>query len=292
MRTSATLILLACLACAHPSPTTVSPAPAPPPAGSTTGECHAETALVNAVFWVQQAAEYRANALQAYAAARRALDAALADPTWVGALEDTPTTPTQPPAIILDLDETALDNTPFEARVIRRGQPYDEATWDAWVNEAAARAVPGAGEFLIYAKSRGVTPFYVTNRASRARAGTLRNLEKLGFPLGTPDGQTNLLLRGDRPEWETSDKTPRREWVAASYRVLMLFGDDLNDFANARDIGAAARAALVDRMASWWGSRWFVIPNPIYGSFERPVTAGTTDPCAQLREKINALRER
>lgn len=289
MRYTAMVLLLASLGCAHatvPAPgglaATVLPASSP--------GCQPGTALINATVWLQTAAEHRALARQAYSTAREALDAALADPEWIGAIEEHQGGGNQPPAIILDLDETVLDNSPYEARMIRRGIVFDRNAWNEWVEEAAAEAIPGALDFLFHARDRGVTPFYVTNRAPGEEAATRRNLEKLGLPLSSePD---TLLLLGERPEWETGDKSPRREWVARSHRVLMLIGDDLNDFANARDLDLAARDRIVDDHAAWWGRRWIVIPNPVYGSFERAVTGPDGTPCEQLQRKVNVLKER
>ncbi|MEA2489599.1 MAG: hypothetical protein QOH21_1391, partial [Acidobacteriota bacterium] len=231
-------------------------------------------------------AEYRAAALGTYAAARRALDAALADQSW-SAVDGQTNAGSLPPAVILDLDETALDNSVFEARSIRKGKTFDQEVWNQWVRESAAGAVPGAAEFLTYAASKGVTPFYITNRDFDPEGpGTQANVVKLGFPMSTTDD--TLLLRGERPEWK-SDKTSRREYVAQRYRVLLLLGDDLNDFANARELNVADRDKLIERTTPWWGTRWFMIPNPIYGSWERAVAASGTD-CEKLQKKIDALR--
>src|SRR5687768_12428756 len=104
--------------------------------------CNPGHALVNASLWVQNAAEYRASALQTYAAARRQLDAALADRSWAGAEEEKNEDPSQPPAVILDLDETTLDNVGYESRAIKRGITYDKPLWRKWVSEPAAKAVP------------------------------------------------------------------------------------------------------------------------------------------------------
>jgi 5'-nucleotidase (lipoprotein e(P4) family) len=241
--------------------------------------CDPGTSILNATLWMQSAAEYRAGALQTYAAARRALDAALANDAD-SAL---------PPAIILDLDETALDNTPYAARSIVKGKTFlfDDG-WEQWVAESAAEAVPGAGEFLAYAKSRGVTPFYITNRGTAEYAATRANLEKLGFPLGT--SKETLLVRGARPEWNTFDKSPRRDFVASRYRVLLFLGDDLNDFTAANGKSVAERTAIVDGAAASWGTRWFVVPNPIYGSWENAITGSGGTPCEELRKMVESLR--
>jgi len=281
----AALLTLAAWGCVtSPAPP---PAAAPPAAVATTpAPCNPALALVNGVLWTQSSAEHDAATLGIYANARKALDAALADPTWVGSDEETGNDPAQPPAIVLDLDETAIDNSPNEVRAIRLGKTFDTTSWKQWVREAAATAVPGAAELLAYAKSRGVTPFYVSNRDADEGPGTRHTLEKLGFPLS--DDPDNLLLRGQRPEWG-SDKTSRRAYVAASYRVLLLLGDDLNDFVLARDKTLAERDAIVADHAAWWGTRWFMLPNPMYGSWERAAGA-TGTPCEQLQKKVDALK--
>lgn len=275
MRSTLATLLLLTIGCA------TTPAPTAP--------CNPGHALVNATLWVQSAAEYDASALQTYAAARRQLDAALADRGWAGAEEETNADPGQPPAVILDLDETTLDNSGYEARAIRKGITYDKPLWREWVAESAASAVPGAKEFLLYAQSRGVTPFYITNRDfDPEHPGTRRNLELLGFPL-TAD---TLLMRGGRPEWR-SDKSGRRAHVAATHRVLLVIGDDLNDFTNAREKSHADREAIMARTRDWWGTRWFMLPNPMYGSWEDAATASAEGtPCETLQRKVDVLRDR
>lgn len=287
------LCTLAALACATtPAPeaapaTTAGVASQPAaPAAAAQADCNPGHSILNASLWVQQSAEYRASALQTYASAKRALDQALADPAWVGATEETSNDPSQPPAVILDLDETALDNTGFEARVIRAGKTYDSKTWKEWTAEGIAAAVPGAAEFLAYAKSRGVTPFYITNRDLDEEQGTRANLERLGYPLDA--GVDTLLLRGKHGTG--SDKSPRRAHVASRYRVLLLLGDDLNDFAEAHGKTAAERDQIMARSQPWWGTRWFILPNPMYGSWERAVIGSGGSPCEQLQRKVDALR--
>jgi len=276
----------------HPQPPVVAPAlpeaVAPP--------CNAGVSILNASLWVESSAEYRAAALQTFSAARRALDQALADTSWVGAEEETANDPSQPPAIILDLDETVLDNSGAETRFIRAGVTYDVKMWKQWVSESAAPAIPGAAELLAYAKSRGVTPFYITNRDLDAthpelneEPGTRANLEKLGFPL---DPAVDTLLMRGKNGFTTSDKSPRRAFVAGSYRVLLLLGDDLNDFTNAIGKTAAEREQMIGRTADWWGTRWFILPNPMYGSFEAAAIGSGGTPCEKLQRKVDVLRAR
>ena len=281
----ALLVFIGCATSTTPTPT---PAPAAEAAAAppTQPPCTPGHSLVNAVLWMSSAAEYRAVALQTYANARRQLDAVLADRGIAGAEEEKNDDPSQPPAVILDLDETSLDNSEFERRMVRIGKTYDDAVWNAWVAEGAASAMPGVKEFLAYAQSRGVTPFYITNRDLDPEGpGTRANLERLGFPLV---GE-NLLMRGAKPEWK-SDKSGRRAFVAEKYRVVMLIGDDLNDFVNARDKSQAEREAIIGRTESRWGTRWFMLPNPAYGDWENAAIGSEGTPCEQMGKKIDAMR--
>ncbi len=280
MRRLIPLLLLFAFACTTVTPTPVAtpqPAQAAPP-------CNPGHTILNAVLWVRSSAEFRGASIQTFAAARRALDEALVDKTRTGALEETNEDPNQPPAIVLDVDETTLDNTEFEARVIAAGMSYDEKMWKQWTSEGTAPAMPGAAEFLQYADSRGVAVFYVTNRDEDERPGTVASIRKAGLPFA----DDRLLLRADP---KISDKSDRRKLVADRYRLLLLVGDDLNDFANMRAATWAERDALVKKMESWWGTRWFMIPNPMYGSFERAaIGSGGTD-CEKAQRKVDALRK-
>ena len=197
--------------------------------------CDPGEALLNSTLWMQRSAEYRASALQTYALARRTLDDALAS----GAAGFSP------PAVILDLDETALDNSRYAARQLAQGKTFTFGEdWTAWVNESASAAVPGAVEFLQYAQSRGVTPVYITNRTTIHKAPTLVNLQKLGMPVS----EETLLVRKD----SSTDKNARRAAVAARYRVLLYLGDAMGDF--------PAEPGTVP---------WLVVANPVYGSWEK-----------------------
>lgn len=246
------------------------PTALPPPAMTATAATGAHDNL-NATLWMQSAVEYQAAALGSYAQARHALASALAD-TAINALplsEQSQGFESLPPAIITDADETLIDNSPFQARRIRDGGDFDPATWAAWSNERTARAIPGAVAFAQYAASRGVTVYYVTNRdhASEYQA-TADNLRALGFPLA--DDNSNLLLRGD-PRAPGKEKGERRRLVAKDHRVVLLLGDNLGDFLDGVGGDVAARENLIAPYADWWGSRWIMLPNPSYGSWESAV---------------------
>ena len=229
--------------------------------------CAPKRALVSPILyptaWVQTSAEYEGVARQAYAAAARSLEAALADSSWTAALEQTGDFRALPPAIILDVDETTIDNSPFEARMAKAGFVYDEAAFDAWVRSAQAPAIPGAVEFVTAAAERGVTVFYLTGRRHAWEPFTRENLRRAGFPLAETDDV--VPTGGERPEW-TSDKTSRRAWIAERYRILLLIGDDFNDFVSAA-VPLERREELVREHREQWGRKWIIVPNPIYGSW-------------------------
>ena len=222
--------------------------------------------LLNSVLWTQTAAEFQVLARQSYLTAQEALDQALNDTSWTAALEQEGRYDMRPPAVILDVDETVLDNSPYEVRLILRGAAFSTDTWHEWCKEARATAIPGALEFTRYAARKGVTVFYVTNRRHEVEEATRKNLEMLGFPLD-PKRDT-LLTRGERPEWDTSDKTPRRKEVASRHRVLLLVGDNMGDFVPIERASVEERAQLVDKYSDYWGARWIMLPNPQYGSWE------------------------
>jgi acid phosphatase len=189
----------------------------------------------------------------------------------------------------VDVDETVLDNVVFQARLIQSGRAYSEPVWREWVEERKATALPGAVEFLREADASGVTVFYVTNREATSEAATRENLARLGFPLDR-GGRDTVLCRGERAEWAASDKASRRAEVARDFRILLLVGDDLGDFLGAAGSLPADRERAAAQYATWWGSRWIVLPNPMYGSWERAVMAPAPglpdDPAARKRARL------
>ena len=209
---------------------------------------------VGAVLWQQSSGEHRALAYQAFALAKTVLDRDLRI-NRRGKLRR---------AIVVDVDETVLDNSAHEAWLIKNHRSYNPQDWTEWCNRAAAGALPGAVEFLRYANSRGVRVFYITNRKETEKDGTSRNLKQLGFPEVT--GET-LLVRTDK---DSSSKEPRRLAVAGKYHIVLLMGDDLNDFAEVFEQSktAASRIDAVERNKNQFGARFIVLPNPMYGHWE------------------------
>ncbi len=231
---------------------------------STTRQAH--EALL-AVLWVQTSAEYRACAEQAYRTAKEKLDLALRDRDWTAAPEQLKDYQGLPPALILDIDRTVLDNTPFEAFLIKQNKVFSEELWREWVLREDAAEVPGVREFVNYAQSKKVEIFYVTNRTADLEAATRGNLEKLGF--STKMEPDTVLVKGEKG-WG-SDKSSRRKHVAKDYRILLLVGDDFNDFVSnvkGKGISLEDRTRMANQYRSYWGEKWIMLPNPIYGSWE------------------------
>ena len=218
---------------------------------------------IMSVLYQQTAAERLAGSLQTFRSAKQALDNALADPSW-SALPGQDIQGKKP-AIIVDVDETVLDNTAYEARMILDGTKYPEG-WVSWGKEAAATEVPGAKDFLNYAASKDVTIFYITNRVVELKEATQNNLIKLGIPWDQT--KETILMRGEN-NWG-SDKGSRRALVAQKYRVLLMAGDNLGDFVDAKDnnLSPQQRKAIVEEYADYWGEKWFMLQNIAYGDWE------------------------
>jgi len=222
--------------------------------------------LLNAVLWMQRSVEYKASALTAFALARVRLDQALADPTWTAApREQTGDSRSLPPAVILDIDETLLDNSGYQAWMTLKDTTFGAASWTAYVDTVSSTAIPGAVDFVKYADARGVRVFYISNRTAQEEPSTRKNLEKFGFPLH-PTIDTVLLAR-ERPEWGSAKGT-RRAHVAQGYRVLLNVGDNFGDFVDEYRGSEAERLTVLEEHRDRWGREWIMLPNPAYGSFE------------------------
>jgi acid phosphatase len=221
--------------------------------------------LLNAVLWVQTSVEYEVACRQIYRLAARSLEDAMSDPDWTAALEQTGDYGDLPPAVILDADETVLDNSAFEAMLIQQTAEYNKPLWYAWAEVERAGAVPGVRGFLDHAWEMGVEVFFVTNRDHAIEDPTVRNLRAL---FGSRVTSENVLTRGEMEGW-TSDKSSRRAHVAAGHRVLLLIGDDYNDFAYLGDLSPEERNEAARQYSDYWGSKWIILPNPMYGTWEQ-----------------------
>ena len=209
---------------------------------------------VFAVLWQQFSTEYRALCYQAFLCARHSLDRQLeeAGGEWK-----------KPPAIITDIDESILDNSAYNAKLINTDLDYNPATWTGWTDLEAAPVLPGALEFFRYAvEDQNVEVFYITNRSEEdALESTKNNLKEFGFPHVDDD---HMLLKTD-----TSSKTERRNKVLGTNTVLLYIGDNASDFHDdfeTREIGER-RTALENHRGNF-GAQFIVLPNPMYGSWE------------------------
>jgi len=218
----------------------------------------------NVALWATESAEYTAVALQIYATAQRKLADALADPSWTASLEQESDYEDLPPAIIVDLDETVLDNRPFQMGLIREGAEFDEKAWNEWVKTAEVGSIPGAVPFLQHAHRLGIEVFYVTNRSHVVEDATRNNLRRLELPLN--DEIDTLLTKYEKPQW-TRAKEKRRELVRERYRILLVVGDNLGDFVKEKRFSRGGRRETVIEHAEMWGSKWFMLPNPLYGGW-------------------------
>lgn len=238
------------------------------------------------ILWVRYAAEYEAAARQAYAAAAEDLDRKIADQSWSALPSQAEALSRKPdlladrkPAIIFDIDETVVNNVEFQATL---EPPFTEAKFDAWHEANRSIAVPGAGDFVRRARDAGVALFFVTNRSCVPIAGgadpcpqkriTLDDLREAGIAAEAP----NVMLSDEQPGW-TQEKQVRRDLIGEKYRVIMLFGDDLGDFLPCvrqrvyapctEPATRASRKAQSEKHAAYWGEGWYVLPNPMYGSW-------------------------
>ncbi|PID93278.1 MAG: 5'-nucleotidase, lipoprotein e(P4) family [Bacteroidetes bacterium] len=204
-----------------------------------------------AVLFMQTSAEYRALCYQTFNFGRLRLD---------DYLRRMGMNLSRQYAIVVDIDETVLDNSPHAAQSILDGTSYPVG-WKEWVDKREARPIPGALEFLNYAHQKGVALFYISNRKEATREATMANLREMGFPNVKEE---TLLLRTT-----TSGKEPRRKVVAQKYEILMFFGDNLADFTTLFEHKSISeRFEIVDKYAADFGSRFFVLPNPTYGDWE------------------------
>jgi len=246
-----------------PQPTTAAPTAAAP-TGSTAHD------NLNAVAWVQTSVEYRALSEQTYRAAADHLDKALKEKNWDALVpEERGNAATGlKPAVVMDVDETVLDNSPYQARLIRDGLDYDEATWAQWVAEKKAKPVPGVVDFAKAANAKGVTILYISNRAEHLKEATLANLKTAGLPVADDSVFLGLGTFVKDCEQNGSEKNCRRKLAGQKYRVLMQFGDQIGDFVQVVSNTRSDRDKLYAEYHDWFGERWWMLPNPTYGSWE------------------------
>lgn len=203
-----------------------------------------------AALYQQRAAEYKALCFQAYNIARERIDEAAKKHS------------TKPLAVVTDIDETLLDNSPYNAARAIQNKGYTTRSWKEWTAKAIADTVPGAPSFFKYAASKGVKVFYITNRDEDEEAATLKNLQRYHLPFAD---NAHLLLKTG-----SSSKESRRQQVLKKYNIVLLCGDNLPDFDVLYDSSPSeqSRASATEKLKKQFGKRYIVIPNPTYGDFE------------------------
>ncbi|CAQ82705.1 MULTISPECIES: 5'-nucleotidase, lipoprotein e(P4) family [Photorhabdus] len=221
----------------------------------------------SAVLWMQNSSEYLALVAQAFNIAKDAFDRA-------------DNIPGKKKAVVVDLDETILNSTSYNAQQIKSGELSNQRNWEEWVSKEKSSPIPGAVDFVNYIINNGGEIFYVSNRKSDDYQHTMNTLIKNGFPHVS---EKTLLLRD-----KTSNKQHRFNTIIASgYHIVVFMGDNLNDFG---DIFYRKknnkRKELVMMNAPNFGYKFIMMPNPIYGSWENVLTDNY--PRLNLNGKIEA----
>ncbi len=215
---------------------------------------------VMSTLWFQKSAEAKAVYYQTYNYTKLMLDDILKKNRFKIKKK-------KPKAIITDIDETVLNNSPYNARLIAEGKHYEKESWSKWVNEKKAKALPGALDFCNYAKEKGIEIFYISNRSVENLKPTKENLKNAGFPFAD---EKHILLKD-----KTSDKTARRNKVLKNYDVILYLGDNLRDFdENFKYSEKTNRNDSVDIHKDLFGTKYVVFPNPMYGEWEKAAYKG------------------
>ena len=219
--------------------------------------------------WVAIAPEYDGMAIQVYNSAWKQLDKRLQsyDSAMYSSIRkiDKTVSNTPKPAIVVDLDETIISSIELQKQLHANGKFNDEMLVN-WMQKSTATAIPGAVDFLQKASQKGVTIFYVSNRRVTLETATRLNLSRLGFPLS--EDEDTVLMRYEQKNW-SDDKTSRWLFIEENYRIIMQFGDSLNDFIDAKKLTISESDQSLIEYQDYWGEKWFLLPNPLYGGWEK-----------------------
>ena len=229
------------------------------------------------LLWVNHAAEYEALTRQAYQSATDSLAEFIENPLWSAhpGQQDAGNLPT---AVILDVDETVMNNSKFQISFER---PFSNSKLEKWNDEHISDPVPGVMEFVTAARAASVDVFFVTNRPCRPvdssvdpcpqRKSAIRDIGELGI-----DTDAAHVLLSEERGWDRA-KIARRDHIAKTHRIIMLFGDDLGDFVPCvrtklygpctEPATKANRTSLVRENSRYWGKGWYILPGPMHGSW-------------------------
>jgi acid phosphatase len=221
---------------------------------------------LDATLWDQTSVEAKAASIGAYELGQLRLDQALADKDWTADPAQIGAYQSLPPAVVLDVDDTVLNTSAYQAWTVTAGTSYSGKTWDAYVKAEKDVPIAGAIDFLKYAAGKGVTIFYVTGRTAGQEAPTVEEMKKLGFP--TQDAPVDTFLaQGEKPDWKSAKGTRFAE-IAKKYRILLFFGDNMGDFTDDINGSIADRDKVYQQDMAHWGHDWIQISNPTYGSWQ------------------------
>ena len=224
------------------------------------------------LLWMRTSAEYRALAYQGYNVAMNAVKMAVTDPSHQR----------KPLAIVLDADETVVDNTKLMGESIANGNGrFDAPWWRQAVHQGKSQAMPGAVEFLNEVHKQGVEIFYVSNRYAPVNLDvTIQNFKELGFP--SVDKDHVLLFEKD------SDKQPRFDVIAKKYAVVVYMGDNAGDFPiGTKGKTLAERNDIIDAHKEDFGTTFVVFPNPAYGSWVSALAKGYQNLSPEEQKQVN-----
>ena len=214
-----------------------------------------------ATLFMQKAAEYRALAYQAYNLARCQLDADFEKKN----VKKLPKNERKKPrAVMVDIDETVLDNSPNQAFQVSSRTAFNNKDWFMWVEMRKAKAIPGAVDFVNYADSKGVKVFFVSNRNEVERQATIENLKGVGVRNVSDE---NVLLKT-----KESSKEERRHFILQKYRIALSIGDNLDDHSMVFEKKSVMdRFAETDRAKALFGTQYIMLPNAMYGTWESAI---------------------
>ncbi len=238
---------------------------------------------VGAIAWMQQSAEYRAIMSQTYTNAAMQLEKAVFDNDWTAAIEQFGHTGMNqlPNAIIMDLDDTLISTMPYRAELALDNNSHTDARFMSWVNTERAKLVPHVLKLIKKASSLGVIVLLISDRQCLPnprdpcpiKTKTLKMLNRIS--LNFPKDQ--MFFRGEFSDWN-QDQSSRRAFIAQRYRILMIIGDDINQMIpKTASLPASARQKLVAQYDDLWGSRWFLVPNPVYGAWLNTLAKPVSD---------------
>ncbi len=180
----------------------------------------------------------------------------------------------KPACVVLDVDETILDNSFYQGTLFEKGEIYDDKTWDEWVMMAKAPALPGVVEYLKKVRDLGVEPIFITNRRSHLVEATVENMEKVGIPV-----DPKFIVGRDK----IHSKELRRTRFGKDCNIVQLIGDNLSDFSDDyNSTNLEERKDQVRQNKSNFGTRYILLPNPMYGDWRKTILD-------QPLKKINQL---